>query len=84
WQALPAPTGELFGWDPESTYIQKPPFFQNLGQHQVGDIRGARVLLVLGDSVTTDHIYPAGAIPVKSPAGQYLLSKGVKPEDFNS
>ncbi|MBW6395467.1 MAG: aconitate hydratase AcnA [Thermus sp.] len=84
WQALPAPTGELFGWDPESTYIQKPPFFQNLGQHQVGDIRGARVLLVLGDSVTTDHISPAGAIPVKSPAGQYLISKGVKPEDFNS
>ncbi|WP_038056397.1 aconitate hydratase AcnA [Thermus amyloliquefaciens] len=84
WQALPAPTGELFQWDPESTYIQNPPFFQTLGQHQVGDIRGARVLLVLGDSVTTDHISPAGAIPVKSPAGQYLLAKGVKPEEFNS
>ncbi len=84
WQALPAPTGELYGWDPESTYIQNPPFFEDLGQGRVGDIRGARVLLVLGDSVTTDHISPAGAIPVKSPAGQYLMGKGVKPEDFNS
>lgn len=84
WQSLPAPTGELYQWDPESTYIQNPPFFEDLGQRKVEDIRGARVLLVLGDSVTTDHISPAGAIPVKSPAGQYLISKGVKPEDFNS
>ena len=84
WQALPAPTGELYQWDPESTYIQNPPFFEDLGERKVEDIRGARVLLVLGDSVTTDHISPAGAIPVKSPAGQYLISKGVKPEDFNS
>ncbi|GAB5602566.1 aconitate hydratase AcnA [Thermus sp. FJN-A] len=84
WQALPAPTGELYRWDPESTYIQNPPFFEDLGERKVGDIRGARVLLVLGDSVTTDHISPAGAIPVKSPAGQYLIGKGVKPEDFNS
>jgi len=84
WQALPAPKGERYRWDPESTYIQNPPFFEELGRRQVGDIRGARVLLVLGDSVTTDHISPAGAIPVKSPAGQYLLAKGVKPEDFNS
>jgi len=84
WQALPAPTGTLYQWDPESTYIQNPPFFEDLGQRKVEDIQGARVLLVLGDSVTTDHISPAGAIPVKSPAGQYLLSKGVPPEEFNS
>ncbi len=85
WQALPAPTGTLYHWDPESTYIQKPPFFEDLDKpRRIESIRGARVLLVLGDSVTTDHISPAGAIPVKSPAGQYLLSKGVKPEEFNS
>ncbi|MER3536910.1 MAG: aconitate hydratase AcnA [Thermus sp.] len=85
WQALPAPTGTLYHWDPESTYIQKPPFFEDLDKpRRIESIRGARVLLVLGDSVTTDHISPAGAIPVKSPAGQYLLSKGVRPEEFNS
>ncbi len=84
WQALPAPTGELYEWDPDSTYIQNPPFFEELGQRRAGDIRGARALLVLGDSVTTDHISPAGAIPVKSPAGQYLIAKGVRPEEFNS
>ncbi len=84
WQALPAPTGELYEWDPDSTYIQNPPFFEELGQRRTGDIRGARALLVLGDSVTTDHISPAGAIPVKSPAGQYLIAKGVRPEEFNS
>ncbi|MGQ9753269.1 MAG: aconitate hydratase AcnA [Thermaceae bacterium] len=85
WKALPAPEGALFSWDEGSTYIRKPPFFEGLDKpRKVESIRGARVLLVLGDSVTTDHISPAGAIPTGSPAGQYLLSKGVKPEEFNS
>ncbi|MGQ9692948.1 MAG: aconitate hydratase AcnA [Thermaceae bacterium] len=85
WKALPAPEGALFSWDEGSTYIRKPPFFEGLDKpRKVESIRGARVLLVLGDSVTTDHISPAGAIPTGSPAGQYLLSKGVKPKEFNS
>ncbi|MGQ9734989.1 MAG: aconitate hydratase AcnA [Thermaceae bacterium] len=85
WKVLPAPEGALFSWDEGSTYIRKPPFFEGLDKpRKVESIRGARVLLVLGDSVTTDHISPAGAIPTGSPAGQYLLSKGVKPEEFNS
>ncbi len=86
WQALESPEGQLFNWNPDSTYIQKPPYFEDMGRTpgEVSDIRGARVLALLGDSVTTDHISPAGAIKPDSPAGQYLLSKGVKPEDFNS
>ena len=86
WRALEAPTDRRFSWDPDSTYIRKPPYFEGLSRNPepVTDISGARVLALLGDSVTTDHISPAGAIKPDSPAGQYLLSKGVKPEDFNS
>ena len=86
WQQLPAPTGELFEWDPNSTYIREAPFFHDLPEEPpaLQDIRNARVLLLLGDSVTTDHISPAGAIPPDSPAGQYLIAHGVQPKDFNS
>ena len=86
WQAIPTTGGILYDWDPESTYIQEPPFFKDLSPEPVPiePIAGARVLLKLGDSVTTDHISPAGAIPVDSPAGRYLLSKGVTPPMFNS
>ncbi len=86
WKALEAPTGELFKWDPDSTYVKRPPFFENMPQSApaLRDIHGARVLAVLGDSVTTDHISPAGSIQPDSPAGKYLISKGVKPTDFNS
>ncbi len=86
WRALPSPAGDLYAWDAQSTYIQHPPFFVNMPKQAPGfaDIRGARVLAVLGDSVTTDHISPAGSIPVDSPAGKYLIANGVKPADFNS
>jgi aconitate hydratase A / 2-methylisocitrate dehydratase len=86
WRALPSPTGERFAWTDDSTYIRNPPFFDdlNLEPHAPSDIRGARVLALLGDSVTTDHISPAGSIPTDSPAGKYLISKGVAPKDFNS
>ncbi len=86
WRALPVPEGELYEWDPKSTYIQEPPFFKDLPLEPppLADIRGARVLAVLGDSVTTDHISPAGSIPASSPAGQYLIACGVEPKDFNS
>ncbi|MDQ7827779.1 MAG: aconitate hydratase [Armatimonadota bacterium] len=86
WAALPVPAGDLYAWDPDSTYVQEPPFFQDLAPEPspVRDILGARVLALLGDSVTTDHISPAGSIPVQSPAGQYLIARGVKPADFNS
>ncbi|CAN5425601.1 aconitate hydratase AcnA [soil metagenome] len=86
WRSLPSPTGERFEWDETSTYIRNPPFFEGLQLEPTPptDILGARVLAVLGDSVTTDHISPAGSIPVSSPAGQYLISKGVAPKDFNS
>ncbi len=86
WRSLPVPTGERFDWSDDSTYIRNPPFFEHLTHEPAppADIRGARVLAVLGDSVTTDHISPAGSIPADSPAGQYLMSKGVSPEDFNS
>ncbi|MDW8354180.1 MAG: aconitate hydratase AcnA [Bryobacterales bacterium] len=86
WQSLPTPAGELYAWDPKSTYIKRPPFFENLPdpERAFGDLLGLRVLAVLGDSVTTDHISPAGSIPVDSPAGQYLISLGVEPKDFNS
>ncbi|MBI2774137.1 MAG: hypothetical protein HYX56_06575 [Chloroflexi bacterium] len=84
WKTMPAPTGPMYEWDPQSTYVQEPPFFQDLGSaREVDDITGARVLVMLGDSVTTDHISPAGSIPQASPAGQYLISLGVKPIDFN-
>jgi aconitate hydratase len=86
WRALPVPTGERFEWDEDSTYIRNPPFFEGITPEPAApaDITGARVLAVLGDSVTTDHISPAGSIPADSPAGQYLISKGVQPRDFNS
>ena len=86
WRALPIPTGERFEWTDDSTYIRNPPFFENLQREPSppANIRAARVLAVLGDSVTTDHISPAGSIPADSPAGKYLISKGVLPADFNS
>jgi len=86
WRSLPVPTGNLFEWDPHSTYVRKPPFVEGISKEPkpLTDIRDARVLAVLGDSVTTDHISPAGSIPADSPAGQYLIAQGVKPSDFNS
>ena len=86
WQSLPAPEGERFAWEADSTYIRKPPFFEGitLTPAPLADIDRARVLAVLGDSVTTDHISPAGSIKADSPAGQYLIAHGVKPSDFNS
>ncbi len=84
WKTMPAPTGPMYEWDPASTYVHEPPFFRELGDAKnVPDIVGARVLAALGDSVTTDHISPAGPIPQASPAGQYLVGLGVKPVDFN-
>jgi aconitate hydratase len=86
WRALPVPRGDRFAWDDASTYIRNPPFFEGITLEPTppSDIRGARVLAVLGDSVTTDHISPAGSIPADSPAGKYLISKGVPPHEFNS
>jgi aconitate hydratase len=86
WKEIPSPRGVVYDWDPSSTYIQEPPFFEGFGPQlpPVDDVRGARALAVFGDSVTTDHISPAGAIKPNSPAGLYLQSLGVKPEDFNS
>ncbi|MDN4593970.1 aconitate hydratase AcnA [Polycladomyces subterraneus] len=86
WNNLTTPKGELYDWDPESTYIQEPPFFVNLSPdvEPIKEICGARALAVLGDSVTTDHISPAGAIAPDSPAGKYLREHGVEPKDFNS
>ncbi|GIK34106.1 MAG: aconitate hydratase [Gammaproteobacteria bacterium] len=86
WQKVPTPTGDLYAWDAGSTYVQHPPYFTDMPRkpRPVADIRGARALAVLGDSVTTDHISPAGSIAVDSPAGRYLVEHGVKPRDFNS
>ncbi|MDQ3771805.1 MAG: aconitate hydratase AcnA, partial [Actinomycetota bacterium] len=86
WQQLPSPTGALFEWDPQSTYVQEPPFFTGLGTEpdKLTDVTNARVLVKVADSVTTDHISPAGAIAAKSPAGQYLQDKDVQIQDFNS
>jgi aconitate hydratase len=86
WRALQTPSGETFAWDPSSTYVRKPPYFDGMPIRptEVQDIAGARVLLKLGDSVTTDHISPAGSIKPDSPAGQYLLEHGVDRKDFNS
>jgi aconitate hydratase len=86
WNELPAPEGELYQWDTQSTYIQEPPFLLDLAAEPgpIRPIRGARVLLALGDSVTTDHISPAGPIAATGPAGKYLQSLGIKPADFNS
>jgi aconitate hydratase len=86
WNALSTSEGELYEWDPKSTYIQEPPFLLDLSPTPgpIRPIRGARCLAALGDSVTTDHISPAGSIPKDSPAGKYLISLGVEPRDFNS
>jgi aconitate hydratase A / 2-methylisocitrate dehydratase len=86
WKTLPVPTGELYHWDPESTYVQEPPYFIDMSPEPqpVHDIAGARVLVLVGDSVTTDHISPAGAIARTSPAAQYLVNNDVEPRDFNS
>ncbi len=86
WQALPIPTGNTFEWDPQSTYVRKPPYFEGMAHEPspVTDITGARVLAKLGDSVTTDHISPAGAIKADTPAGKYLTEHGVERRDFNS
>jgi aconitate hydratase len=86
WQALPVPSGDSFAWDPSSTYVRRPPYFDGLAPEPgpLRDIGGARVLALLGDSVTTDHISPAGAIKADSPAGRYLIEHGVGPRDFNS
>jgi aconitate hydratase len=86
WSAIPIEGGDLYAWSDASTYIQEPPFFEDLSPEapDIHDIKAARVLALLGDSVTTDHISPAGAIPVESPAGRYLVGQDVKPRDFNS
>ncbi len=86
WKSIPAPTGTLFDWGDESTYVREPPFFIDFASTPTAavDIEGARALAVLGNSVTTDHISPAGAIAVDSPAGQYLVEHGVPVEEFNS
>ncbi|MGH7575933.1 MAG: aconitate hydratase AcnA [Longimicrobiales bacterium] len=86
WAALPVPESQLFEWDAASTYVKHPPYFENMPAEPrpIEDIRGARVLALLGDSITTDHISPAGSIQVKSPAGEYLIAHGVGPKDFNS
>ncbi|RMI37706.1 aconitate hydratase AcnA [Streptomyces triticirhizae] len=86
WNALSIPTGSTFEWDPESTYVRKPPYFEGMTRdpEPVSDITGARVLAKLGDSVTTDHISPAGAIKADTPAGRYLTEHGVERRDFNS
>lgn len=86
WRALPVPEGELFEWQPDSTYVRHPPYFEGMAREAgtVGDIEGARCLVWLGDSVTTDHISPAGSIRPDSPAGRYLTGHGVERKDFNS
>jgi aconitate hydratase len=86
WKSMKVPEGDIYQWDPKSTYIKSPPYFENMPKTPpaLADIRDARVLAMLGDSVTTDHISPAGSIPVDSPAGKYLIANGVKPHEFNS
>src|SRR5467141_1096673 len=86
WKQMTAPTGPIFEWDPNSTYVKEPPYFEDFAPKPkpLTDVSGARVLAVLGDSVTTDHISPAGAIPADSPAGKYLIEHGVEKPDFNS
>src|ERR1700744_913012 len=83
---MKVPEGDLYAWDPKSTYIKLPPYFENMPKQPaaLADIHDARVLAIVGDSVATDHISPAGSIPVDSPAGKYLVAHGVKPHDFNS
>ena len=86
WQRLSAPTGPIYEWDPASTYVQEPPFFEKMSATpaELTDITGARALVIVGDSITTDHISPAGSIPPDSPAGHYLIEHGVERAEFNS
>jgi aconitate hydratase len=86
WQKMSVPTGDRFAWDKKSTYVKHPPYFENMPKQPgpVADIKGARVLALLGDSITTDHISPAGSIKKDGPAGKYLIANGVQPADFNS
>ena len=86
WRSLPIPVGDRYAWDPGSTYVARPPFLDGLGTDPPppSEIRGARVLVMVGDSVTTDHISPAGSIPRTAPAGRWLIENGVEPRDFNS
>ena len=86
WQQVPTPSGQIYAWDDKSTYVRNPPYFVGMSRQPaaVRDISGARALAVLGDSVTTDHISPAGSIAQDSPAGRYLVEHGVNPRDFNS
>jgi aconitate hydratase len=86
WKALPSPVGQIFAWDEASTYVKNPPYFEgmSLESADLKEISGARVLAILGDSVTTDHISPAGSISKDTPAGQYLLAHGIQQKDFNS
>ena len=86
WNEIPSSTGDVYQWDEKSDYIHEPPFFQNFSMKsgQIEEIRGARALGIFGDSITTDHISPAGAIKETSPAGKYLMSRGIQPRDFNS
>jgi aconitate hydratase len=86
WKTLPVPTGDRFAWEADSTYVRKPPFLEHISREPkpLENITGARVLALLGDSITTDHISPAGSIKADSPAGKYLIEHGVQPKDFNS
>jgi aconitate hydratase len=86
WQRMAAPSGQIYEWDPDSTYVQEPPYFEGMKPEPepMRDVTGGRVLVMVRDSVTTDHISPAGSIPAASPAGQYLVSRGVEKVDFNS
>jgi aconitate hydratase len=86
WRSLPVPSGDLFAWDPGSTYVRRPPYFEGMVREpgSVDDVAGARCLVWVGDSVTTDHISPAGSIKPESPAGRYLVERGVERKDFNS
>ena len=86
WNEIPSSTGDIYQWDEKSDYIHEPPFFENFSMSagKIDNVTGARALGIFGDSVTTDHISPAGAIKATSPAGEYLMSRGIKPQDFNS
>jgi aconitate hydratase len=86
WSDIASPDGDLYAWDPDSTYIKNPPYFDGMTMElqPVEDVRGARCIGLFGDSITTDHISPAGAIKKDSPAGRFLIERGVKPLDFNS
>ena len=86
WQSLDVPSGETYAWDADSTYVKNPPYFEGMTMEPPGirAITGARALAMLGDSITTDHISPAGNIPASSPAGKWLIAHGVEKKDFNS